>query len=184
MKINKIKSYAPFIGWMLFGFIGLVISHDYMGPLPTFKLGAAFWPQVILLGIILVSGIQLFLLSFFQYRSDRHDVGSVEDVETQSDDFLDKTVSIRRYTKASAIFILPLVYVYGMHKIGFFIVTPIFLPLYMFVMGVRSIRRLIFVAVGVCALLLFLFVYLAFTPLPQGAGYFHSLNGEFLALFQ
>ena len=184
MNMNKLKSFSPFILWMIFGFVGLIGTRDYMGPLPTFKLGAAFWPQVIFSGIILVSVFQILFISFFENPLDRHDGEAAEDVETQNSYCLGKTVSIGVFTKAAAIFLLPLVYVYGMHKVGFFFVTPVFLPLYMYVMGVRNIRKLLFVSAGVYAVLLFLFVYLVFTPLPQGAGYFHSLNGEFLALFQ
>ena len=38
---------------------------------------------------------------------------------------------------SSIVFAVPILYVYAMHKIGFLLVTPVFLPLYMYILGVR-----------------------------------------------
>ena len=117
-------------------------------------------------------------------HSDSENVGSLTDTDTQNlNEQVGEVSSVSR-SKMLAIFVLPLIYVYGMHQFGFFLVTPLFLPLYMYVMGVKEVKKLFFVSTGVYASIIFLFVNLVFTPLPQGAGFFHSLNGQFLALFQ
>ena len=184
MYPSKIKHVAPSILWIVFGAVGVFMTLDYMGPLPSFELGAAFWPQTILVGIILVSAFQIIFTFMLGTHSDSENVGSLTDTDTQNlNEQVGEVSSVSR-SKMLAIFVLPLIYVYGMHQFGFFLVTPLFLPLYMYVMGVKEVKKLFFVSTGVYASIIFLFVNLVFTPLPQGAGFFHSLNGQFLALFQ
>jgi len=163
--------------WLIFAAIGIAMTFDFMGPLPNFKLGAAFWPQVILVGIMVVAIIHGAITYFYKPLSD------IGEPELQSQELPnDEAPAVT--AKLVAIFVVPLVYVLAMHKLGFFLVTPIFLPLYMYLMGVRKIRTLISVTAGLYSAIIFLFVVLVFTPLPQGAGYFHSLNGQFIGLFQ
>ena len=105
------------------------MTLDYMGPLPSFELGAAFWPQTILVGIILVSASQIIFIFILGTRSDPENVGSLTDRGTQNLNEQVGEVSSATRSKMLAIFVLPLIYVYGMHQFGFFLVTPIFLPL-------------------------------------------------------
>jgi hypothetical protein len=43
---------------------------------------------------------------------------------------------------------------------------------------------LIAVTVGIYGTMVLIFVKLIYTPLPQGAGFFHSLNGQLIGLIQ
>ncbi len=153
------------------------MTFDFMGPLSNFKWGAAFWPQMILSGIIVVAVI-LGAVTYL-YKP----IGNTGKVDLQRQK-LENDSPPAITAKSVAIFLIPLVYVFSMHQLGFFLVTPIFLPLYMYLMGVRKIRTLVLVTAGLYSVIIFLFVALVFTPLPQGAGYFHSLNGQFIGLFQ
>ena len=83
-----------------------------------------------------------------------------------------------------AMFILPLLWVFGMHKLGFLVVTPFFLLACSWVMGVRSWKVLLTFTFSFFAVIVFVFYKLIFTPLPMGAGWFHSLNGEMIGLIQ
>ena len=184
MKEDRLKSISEAGLWIVFGISGIVATLDFMGPLPNFQFGAAFWPQVVLIGIILVAALQIIVICFFDNSGENNEAPQAGKPEPQSAELPADTAALVLNTKTIAIFLLPLVYVFAMHKFGFFLVTPIFLPFYMYIMGVRRIRSLIAVSIGVYAAIIFLFVYLVFTPLPQGAGFFHSLNGEFIGLFQ
>jgi hypothetical protein len=93
-------------------------------------------------------------------------------------------VAVEFSPRLVAIVVLPLVYVYAMHKLGFLLVTPVFLPAFMYLLGVRRWRTLVLTTVGFYAAIVLLFVKLIFTPLPQGAGFFHSLNGQLIGLIQ
>jgi len=71
-----------------------------------------------------------------------------------------------------------------MHYFGFLLTTPVFLAVYMVVLGVKRLRTVAVITVALSALLLVIFVKLVFTPLPQGAGVFNSINGEIIGLVQ
>ncbi|MFP6870645.1 MAG: tripartite tricarboxylate transporter TctB family protein [Nitrospinota bacterium] len=178
MQKDKLKSLWEAAAWLGFGAAGMAMTFGFAGPLPTFELGAAFWPQIVLGGIMATAVILGITTYFSGPASETVDKG------TQTTDLPDDMAAMSVTRKTIAIFAIPLVYVFAMHKLGFFLVTPIFLPLYMYLLGVRKVRTLISVTVGLYAAVLFLFVKLVFTPLPQGAGFFHSLNGQFIGLFQ
>jgi hypothetical protein len=170
--------------WLAFGIAGFILTLGFMGPLPDYELGASFWPQVVLIGIILISTSQIIIQSLFGSPSNDGLETSMVSEDKENAENKDLHIALKLNVRTVSIFILPLVYVLFMHKFGFFLVTPIFLPLYMLTMGVKSFSTISYVSVGVFASIIFLFVYLAFTPLPQGAGFFHSLNGQFIGFFQ
>ncbi len=178
MQNDKLKSLWESVFWLIFGALGMAMTFGFAGPLPTFELGAAFWPRVVLGGIMAVAVI----LGITTYLTGPASETAGEDI--QATDLPDDEAALIVTGKTVAVFTIPLVYVFVMHKIGFFLVTPIFLPLYMYVLGVRKLRTLISVTVGLYVAVIFLFVKLVYTPLPQGAGFFHSLNGQFIGLFQ
>ena len=126
MFLSKIKSIAPFVLWIVVGVVGVFMTLDYMGPLPSFELGAAFWPQTILVGIILVSVFQIFSTLIFGIHSSQENIDSLADTDTQNlNEQLGESSNSTR-SKMLAIFGLPLVYVYGMHQFGFFWLRPFF----------------------------------------------------------
>jgi len=51
-------------------------------------------------------------------------------------------------------------------------------------MGVRRLRTLFGFSLGFYAVLVLVFYKLIFTPLPMGAGWFHTISGEIIALIQ
>jgi len=178
MQKEKLKSLWEAAAWLGFGAAGMALTFGFAGPLPTFKLGAAFWPQVVLGGVMAIALILGITTYFFDSASE------TVDKDTQTMDLPVDEAAMSVTPKTVAIFAIPLLYVFAMHKLGFFLVTPIFLPLYMYLLGVRKVRILVSVTVGLYVAVLFLFVKLVFTPLPQGAGFLHSLNGQFIGLFQ
>jgi hypothetical protein len=171
------KSYIEPLAWLGLAVVGLTMSAEFDAPNKIFALGPAFWPQVILVGMIIaavVLGISIYV-SGGKPTEDSADAAQLETSDAES---------IRFSPRLAAIFILPLIYVYAMHKLGFYLVTPFFLPVYMYMLGVRRWKTLLLVTVGLYATLVLLFVKLIFTPLPQGAGYFHTLNGQLMGLIQ
>ena len=86
--------------------------------------------------------------------------------------------------RTTAMFIVPLIWVYGMHKAGFLLATPIFLIVFTWLMGVKRWRILVTYSLGFYSILVLVFYKLIFTSLPMGAGYLHTINGELLALIQ
>lgn len=164
------------IAWLCFAAIALYLTFEFDQPLQTFKLGAAFWPRVIV-AILAIAGSVLLISRF---------VGGTEKPESESEAayFDDGRAGSRVTPLTVAMFALPLVWVYGMHKMGFLLVTPFFLLAFTWLMGVRRPSVLIGFSLGFYAVLVLIFYKLIFTALPMGAGMFNALNGEILALIQ
>ena len=171
------KSYLEPLAWLALAAVGLTLSSEFDAPNKIFELGPAFWPQVILIGMIIAAG-SLGISIYVSAGKSVEDSSKPAHLETSGGDAVEFSPRI------VAIFLLPLIYVYAMHKLGFYLVTPFFLLAFLYTLGVRRWKTLILVTVGLCAILVLLFVKLIFTPLPQGAGYFHTLNGQLMGLIQ
>lgn len=167
----KLEAFA----WLL----GLVLAYwltgDFDRPLSHFPPGPAFWPQVVIICMILAACV--LLCSRFLNQSQTSDP-QIDYLDSVPDDL--PTVGWR----TTAMFIVPLIWVYGMHKAGFLLATPIFLIVFTWLMGVKRWRVLITYSLGFYSVLVLVFYKLIFTSLPMGAGYLHTINGELLALIQ
>ena len=163
--------------WLGLAVAAIIVTFEFDGPLPTFEFGAAFWPRVVIAGVIVSAGV-LLVSSYFVGARESEAVIDERTTDALSED------AARVTRKTLAIFAIPLVYVYAIHQVGFLLVTPIFLLGYMYLLGVRGWVTLIAVTVGFYGAIVLIFVKLIYTPLPQGAGFFHSLNGQLIGLIQ
>ena len=173
--------------WFILAGIAFWMTFDFDGPLAVFKLGPAFWPRLILAGICL--GALGVLVGTYMQRLDRRAAGSKESTKEPFEAVRQVAAALggeetEVTAKVIAVIGLPIVYVYLIHQFGFYLITPFFLAGYIWLLGVRDWIRLLTVSVGLYAVLVAIFIKLIYTPLPQGAGYFHSLNGQFIGLIQ
>jgi len=164
------------IAWLGFASFAFYLTLEFDRPTSTFKFGAAFWPQIVI-AILAIAGC-LLLASLFVRGNEREE----SDAETA---LFDEGGAVDRMTPLTlAMFVLPLLWVYGMHRMGFLLVTPFFLLAFTWLMGVRRPSVLFGFSIGFYGALVLVFYKLIFTPLPMGAGMFNALNGEILALIQ
>lgn len=169
------------IAWLVFAGGAFALTFNFDDPLPTYKLGPAFWPRMLILGIAIAAIGLLFTVFMQRVRQQVKDAEPArEDAVVSRHEEAERTVTI----EILAVLLVPIVYVYFIHQFGFYLVTPFFLAGYMILLGVRNWFTLVAVTVGLYALLVLLFVKLIFTPLPPGAGIFYTLNGQFIGLFQ
>tara|TARA_Y100000589_G_scaffold312653_1_gene333221 strand:- start:944 stop:1501 length:558 start_codon:yes stop_codon:yes gene_type:complete len=175
LEMNRRRTLIEAVGWLVFIGIALYFSFDFNEPLPGFKFGAAHWPHVII-ALMTVAAVILVAAQFL--KGNR--------VEGQADQFFDEIEeNIEKLTpRTVAMFILPLLWVLGMHKIGFLLATPIFIFICTWLMGIRSWKTLLGFTFCFYVSLVLIFYKWVFTPLPMGAGWFHSLNGEIIGLVQ
>ena len=165
------------VGWGLL--IGLVfwLTYDFDAPLPHYPPGAAMWPRIIQTSMA-IAAVVLFISRFMPqtFREDaRHAPNYLEEIP-------DNLVGVTWRTVG--VFLIPLLWTYAMHKMGFLLITPFFLIAFTWLMGVRHWRSLLVFAIGFYVTLVFVFYKLIFTPLPMGAGIFHTINSEIIAVFQ
>ncbi len=165
------------VGWVCVILVVFWLSFDFDGPLPHYPPGAALWPRIVLAGMGIAAAV--LLVSRFMPQTIRDEAKATpEYIEEAPEDL--SGVSWRTV----GVFVLPIVWVYAMHKMGFLLVTPFFLIAFTWLMGVTRWRTLLLFGFGFYAMLVVVFYKLIFTPLPMGAGFFHSLNGEILAVIQ
>ena len=161
--------------WLVFVLLAFIYTFQFDDPLPVYDWGPAHWPRVILLCMFAAS---LRLL----YRDWRQSGLLIQSAGRASDDdnfaSLETSIKIRMVL----IFVVPVLYTFLMHKMGFLLVTPFFLFGYMWLMGVQRIRTLFILTICIYSALVLIFVKLIFTYLPPGAGIFNTLNGKFLGL--
>ena len=176
-KSNRKQTLIEASIWLVFAMLAYALAVDFDKPLPTFELGAAHWPHVIITIILIAAGV-LIVSQFWRGMAKLAD-GLTDQIFDEAEDDVGPLSA-----QTIAMFILPLLWVFGMHKLGFLVVTPFFLLACSWVMGVRSWKVLLTFTFSFFAVIVFVFYKLIFTPLPMGAGWFHSLNGEMIGLIQ
>lgn len=175
--------------WLAFAGTAFALTYHFDERLPTYKFGATGWPRAVIVGIALAA-LALLLASFVRPRAGperapdppARSYGSPAVAEPAARSFgeVDWKTNVRRLVT----FALPLAYVLAMNRVGFLLVTPLFLAGYMYLLGLRRWVVVAVVALGIYGLVLVLFVKLLFTPLPLGAGVFHTLNARYVDLIR
>ena len=158
--------------WLVFAILAYVYTFQFDAPQIGFQLGPAFWPRLIIIGIVIAAGWTIYsnLVGITEGKE-----GESTKVTTQAS----KKVDIR----VALIFASPVVYVILMHQFGFLLVTPFFLFFYMRLLGVQKWRTLFIITAFVYATIILVFVRLIFTYMPPGRGIFHTMNGYIVGFF-
>jgi hypothetical protein len=163
--------------WGIFGLVFYLLTFSFDHPLPNYKLGAAFWPQVVLIGVMLFAGI-LFASTFLGRPAHEHQ----RQEHSISEALHDERIALS--PKLVAFFIVPLIWVFAMRWIGFPLTAPVFLAVFLWLVGIRRLWVILLYTVLFDAILMLLFYKLIFTPMPQGAGWFYTLNGYIIGFMQ
>ena len=172
---SKFKRYSHLtegIVWLVFVLLAAAYTFDFDDPLQVYEWGPAHWPRVVLFGMFVAC---LWLL-FVESRKKEDS----EEVEPVSKTKIEFSTRVRMVL----IFGVPVLYSFLIHRMGFLLITPFFLCFYMWIVGVRKIRTLIIMTVGIYAAIVIIFIKLIFTYLPPGAGVFNTINGYFLRVLQ
>lgn len=179
-RSRRVRSVVESACWLVFCVVAFALTYQFDEPLPMFELGAAFWPRVMLIGIA-AAALVMMIGSILTKDGDNTD--SVQQTSADSSHSV-SAQTWRERGRIVLVFLVPILFVYAMHKLGFLLVAPFFLAAYMYLFGVRRWVPLVSVTVGVYAAVVVIFVKLIFTPLPQGAGVFYTINGHLLGLLQ
>ncbi len=158
--------------WMVFILLAAAYTFDFDDPLQVYEWGPAHWPRVVLFGMFLACTWLLLVES----RKKEPEEKSSERVFADFD--------LPTKVRMVLLFSLPVLYAFLIHKMGFLLITPFFLGIYMWIVGVKKIRTLIIMTVAIYSAIVIIFIKLIFTYLPPGAGVFNTLNGHFLRILQ
>jgi len=176
MKSKANKSLFESLAWLLAAVVAYALTYEFDEVSPTYQFGPAAWPRALLIGVM-IAAVMLWWLPGAAGSGGKSS-------EKEKDGDPPPGLTRRDHMRRIAIFAVPVIYVFTMDKFGFLLATPFFLIGYMYLLGYRRWRRLIPLCGAIYCAVVLLFVVLMSTPLPQGVGFFHSLNGEILNYLQ
>ncbi len=138
--------------------------YIYSFTLGTFKayqkMGPDFWPQLILIGLMICSAI-LTIRHLVQWKKEKRSDQSSEEVN---------------WTRFAVLFGIIIGYVLLLKAVGFICLTPLLIIAMMMLIGARRIMTYVLTVVGIMVLVYVAFGRLLFVPLPKGHGIFHSIS--------
>jgi hypothetical protein len=181
------------LAWAIFAGAAFALTYRFDAPLPGYKFGAVGWPRAIIIATG-VSALALLLSAVLSRppgrggSGDRH--APPRSLAAEGDPSLGRALGSllrarwRTVLGRFATFAVPLAYVFVMGRVGFLLTTPFFLAAYMYLVGIRRPFTLVWVTTAIYALVVVIFVKALYTPLPQGVGVFHSLNGQLINLIR
>lgn len=167
--------FAEWLFWALLALILWMQTGTFSEGITEYKFGADGWPKMVIIGLFIGATGQ----AAFKY------ITPSEASETPKKTPPKDAMSGSKRLQQIAIFGLPLVYLFAMHRIGFFVASPLFIAAYLYVLEVRKWRHIISVTVITVALLFYIFVRLFYVALPVGAWeFFYMLNNEIIILIR
>jgi len=149
--------------WLGLAALAFALTFEFSGEPGTYAWGAASWPR----GVILL--LALFALLHYATRAPAADAS--------------KTPRESALGRRTGALLLPLAYAYLIPRAGFYATTPLFVALYLLLLGERRPLVVVGVALLVFALVSLVFVMLFYTALPTGSWPgFYELSNAFLGL--
>ena len=137
--------------------------YIYSFTLGTFKayqqMGPDFWPQLILIALMICSAI-LTVRHLVDWKKSK----TGESRENVS------------WVRFAVFFGIIIGYVLLLKTIGFICLTPVLIFSIMMLIGARSIKTYVFSMVGIMLLVYVAFGRLLFVPLPKGHGIFRTIS--------
>lgn len=158
--------------------IGLAVSawlltFEFAGKDMLFRWGAEFWPRLVA-SLIVILGVLQFVL---RYRSLR-----LSDTASAAAPF--PSVTRGQAAHMAITFLFPLVYAFLMPRMGYYLLTLVFIPVMMLIFGVRRPIHLLGTAAAIYVAFILVFSKFLLVPLPTGywPG-FYELNTSFANIF-
>ena len=172
---RQVKIFAEWLFWSVLALILWMQTGAFSEEIAEYKFGADGWPKMVIGGIVIGATGQA-LLKLLDSRTAQDSDGEEAAMATPS-----MPISLRKRGQQIAIFGMPLLYLWAMHRIGFFVASPLFIAAYLYVLEVRNWRHILGVTVIILALLFYVFVRLFYVAVPVGAWEsFYAINNEII----
>ena len=168
------------IFWCALVFVLWSQTGAFSEDIAEYAFGATGWPRAVLVGLLLGATGQ-WALGVLEHRAGR---GGAARRATQREGGAgggaQRTVG---RVQQVAIFAFPMLYLWLMHRVGFFVATPLFVMGYLMVLEVRDWRRLAGVTAAVYGIILLVFVRFFYVALPVGAWpAFYDINNWIITI--
>jgi len=131
------------------------------------KLGPAFWPKVILLVTIILSGLLAVknVLSWMQNR----DIGNQQIIEKEPENLKRLLLAI----------VVSLVYGFSVPYTGFLLSILLFQFVFLFILKVKKVWVLVLYPLSLTTVIYLIFIKILYIPLPRGQGIFLTFSRLF-----
>ncbi|WP_157928932.1 tripartite tricarboxylate transporter TctB family protein [Pararhizobium haloflavum] len=153
----------PALEWAVWvGFALLAYSQTglFDREIPEYRFGATGWPRAVCL-LMIAGATGQFLMRCLTIARGVVETDAAEEAPRQK-------LSGREIAQRTAIFLLPLVYLYAVPYLGFYLMTPLFMLALMLILEVRSPGPLIGVPLTVSVIFLLVFTRLFYVGMPVG----------------
>jgi cell division protein FtsW (lipid II flippase) len=161
---EKVSAAVELLLWLIFVAVGLW----HLGRMPEVHMFAGFdptwWPQGVLI-LVLIVAVAQFLARMRNASLAQAQPSAGEPIDQPSPSRVWENVNARTI----ATFLVPVLYIILMPRMGFVISTPLFFAIYLYVLGERRPRLIAGLAVAVPAVFITLFLRIFYIDLPIGS---------------
>ena len=158
-------------------------TDHFSQPMSEFQFGADGWPKAVLLLLLLGASAQMASDLVKQHRGQTTKTPSKSKTLSKSKTVSESKTKVMSWYQVVAVFCLPLVYVFLMRRLGFFLATPLFVLAYLWTMEVRRWQHLVSVTLVVFGIVLLVFVRFFYVALPVGSWeWAYAVNNFIIAL--
>ncbi len=169
----------PVVEWLIWvGLAALVYSQTsrFDQEIAEYALGASGWPRSLCLAVIVgATGQFVYQMTTIWRGKDL--------IKEESDDSGREKLGTWRLVQRLGIFFVPLIYLYVMPAVGFYVATPIFIVILLLLLEVRSLPAIATVTVIVYGLALLIFTRLFYVALPTGhIEAFYDINNAIISI--
>lgn len=158
------KPIAEWAFWILLALIAYSQTGNFSEDIADYAFGASGWPRALCLAIALGATGQLAYQALTISRSGAPAPSDDDETEPGTG----KRLTGWRLVQRLGVFILPLIYLYVMPSIGFYVATPLFILAFLILLEVKSPIALLTVTLVVYGLVLLIFTRLFYVALPLG----------------
>ena len=173
---SKILTYTiEWLIWVLFAGILYSQTEIFNQPIAEYKFGASGWPRVICLAVVLGATCQ-FIFQLLVVLRDKTLSSNENSASAKNES------NISQIFQRFGIFIFPLIYLYFIPSIGFYILTPIFILILLLLLEVRKLVAILTVIAIVYGLTLVIFTRFFYVALPTGSlEFFYNINNVIIS---
>ncbi|MBB4302748.1 hypothetical protein GGD81_001784 [Rhodobium orientis] len=173
----------PILEWIFWvGFAALVYAQTgyFDKKIPEYAFGATGWPRALTIAMIIGATGQFVYQMASIWRGKDLAAIDGDDSEPQANG---KTATLGSKLQRLGIFVVPLIYLYLMPRIGFYVATPIFVVVLLLLFEVRSVITIATVTAIVYGLALLVFTRFFYVALPTGRiEAFYDINNAIISI--
>jgi hypothetical protein len=160
---SVLKSELEMMGWLALALFFYILTFGFADEVGSFAWGAASWPRGVIF-VIAISAVFQFYLQLKRAHRLQSFAPSSEEMASE-DSSNEPPVDYRR---ALGVFLMPLVYLLALPRIGFYIATPVFLAGFIYYLGERRWGLILAVTLFIYGLVNLVFTKLFYVALPTG----------------